>query len=96
MAQASNPNFQDPQSTVPLNPRQVRQELAALIAKERHRNPAILALLQLLSLKFEDAKDRLFRANPSTFAPLQGEAIALADLIKDLTTDPLPSKENYT
>jgi hypothetical protein len=55
-----------------------------------------LALLQLLSLKFEDAKDRLFRANPSTFAPLQGEAIALADLIKDLTTDPLPSKENYT
>ena len=73
-------------------------ELEQLIRRERDRNPAILALLQLLNLRFEAARDNLFRANPQTFAPFQGEARALADLIEDLTTDPpaLPPKENYT
>ena len=98
MVQASNPNFQDQQSTAPLTPRQVQTELAALIRRERDRNPAVMALLQLLSLRLEDIKDKLVTSAPEDFPGFQGMALQLKSLIHTLTTDPppLPSKENYT
>jgi hypothetical protein len=57
-----------------------------------------MALLQLLALRFEDAKDALVSCPPAAFPEVQGTAMALKALIKTLTTDPppLPSKENYT
>ena len=50
----------------------------------------MMAVLRLLVLEFEEARDALLTADPTRFAPMQGEAFALRKLITRLTT-PRPS-----
>ena len=47
-------------------------------------------MVRLLVLEFEEARDALLTADPTRFAPMQGEAFALRKLITRLTT-PRPS-----
>lgn len=53
-----------------------------------------MAVVRLLVLEFEEARDALLTADPTRFAPLQGEAVALRQLITRLTTPrPMIPKE---
>jgi hypothetical protein len=51
-------------------------------------------MIRLLRLEFEEARDALLTADPTRFAPLQGEATALRHLLTRLTTPrPMIPKE---
>ena len=53
-----------------------------------------MAVLRLLGLLFDEARDMLLRANPQTFAPLQAEAVTYQELLKMLTVPrPMIPKE---
>ena len=93
METARNPSSEAPEPQ--LTRRQEITQLAALIRKDRDRNPAVMALLRLLALQFEAAKDSLLTATPASFPPLQGEAIAIGSLLRLLTIDPpaIPTEE---
>ena len=98
MDQASNPNFRDQQTQQPVTRKAQMTDLEILIRRERDRNPAVMAFLQLLNLRFEDTKESMVTCIPSQLPELQAAALVLRKLINTLTIDPppLPSKENYT
>lgn len=50
----------------------------------------VQAFLRLLALLFEDSRDKLLKARPETFAPLQGECLAFQRAISEVITPPLP------
>ena len=81
-------------STHPNNPPlSQRQEILALadrLQTIKDSSPEVQAVLKLLALLFDEARDRLLVANPETFMPLQGEANAYRSLLKMLLT-PRPS-----
>lgn len=70
--------------------RQEIRELADKLQRVKDSSQEVQAVVRLVALLFEERRDDLLRATPETFRPLQGEANALQDLLKNLTT-PRPS-----
>ena len=88
----------DLQTEQEVRPATRRDQMAAL-AKYLHsgkdRDPATQAVLVLLGLLLEDAKDDLCRKSttPQNFSVRQGEAFAYQELILAITTPPPPKQE---
>ena len=73
--------------------------LSAIVRKEKDRNPAVEAVLQLLALKYEMAKEQLVIAQSmDDVRNWQGEASATGGLLRIFTVAPpnLPKVEEYT
>ena len=70
--------------------KQEMTEILTNLNKIKEVSPTVQAFLRYLTLLLEDKKEALFQANPSTFAPLQGEAIAISELIRTLSRTHIP------
>lgn len=74
-----------------------RQEILELETKlqaVKDSSPEVAALLRLLALRFDLARDELLSASPETFPAVQGRAHALHELLLRLTVarTPIPKE----
>ena len=61
----------------------------------KDRDPSVQLFLTLLDLTFEEARDQLLKATPTTFAPFQGEALAIREITDAIRRPPPPPIEEY-
>lgn len=60
-----------------------RERLAQLVADlAKSTSPEVVWMREMFELQYEDAKERLVKAEPVDFARIQGEAIYLEQLFK--------------
>ena len=82
---------------IPIKERSRKEEITELAAHLYHNrdNPLVQVVLRLEALLFDEARDRLLTANPATFPPLQGEAMAHQETIRRILTKPLSKGDEY-
>lgn len=87
--------LQDPQTQeLPKTIREQMAELAKYLNSIKDRDPSVQAVLSLLGLLLDEARDRLITADPQNFPTRQGEAIAYRGLIAKINTPP-PKIEDF-
>ena len=73
-----------------LTPRQLIQTAYNHLNSVKHRDPSVQVLLGLLQLLHDEAVVDLLRAKSDTFERIQGAALAISNLKRNIENDPPP------